>query len=132
MTTVMCFGTFDTLHPGHLYFLRECRKYGNKLIVVIAKDSKVEKVKGKKPKYSERERRDHIRELKLADNVVLGYEADPYEIIEELNPDVVCLGYDQDSFSENLREILEKRGMAPRIMRMRSYREHVYKSSKLT
>lgn len=131
MTTVMCFGTFDTLHPGHLYFLRECKKYGDKLIVVIAKESTVEKVKGKKPKYSERERKEHIQDLKLASKVVLGYEADPYEIIEELNPDVICLGYDQDSFSENLKEILEKRGMTPRIMRMRPYREYMYKSSKL-
>ena len=49
MTTVMCFGTFDTLHPGHLYFLRECRRYGDNLVVVIARDATVAKVKGKKP-----------------------------------------------------------------------------------
>src|SRR3989338_4757016 len=127
MTTAMCFGTFDILHPGHLYFLRECRKYGDKLVVVIARDSTVEKIKGKKPKYDERERKEHMKELNIANKVVLGYEEDPYEIIEEINPDVICLGYDQDSFSENLREILEKRGMTPKIMRMRSYREHVYK-----
>ncbi len=50
MTTVMCFGTFDILHPGHLYFLRECEKYGDELIVVIARDATVEKVKEKKTK----------------------------------------------------------------------------------
>lgn len=127
----MCFGTFDTLHPGHLYFLKECRRYGDNVVVVIARDTTVEKVKNKKPKYNERERQDNIRDLKIANKVVLGYEADPYEIIEELNPDVICLGYDQNSYSENLAEILEKRGMKPQIIRIRPYKESVYKSSKL-
>ncbi len=131
MTTVMCFGTFDTLHPGHLYFLKECRKYGDNMIVVIARDTTVEKVKNKKTKYSERERQDNIQDLKIANKVVLGYETDPYEIIEELNPEVICLGYDQNSYSENLAEILEKRGMKPQIIRIRPYKESVYKSSKL-
>jgi len=131
MTTVMCFGTFDTLHPGHLYFLRECRRYGDNLVVVIARDATVAKVKGKKPKYSERERKEHIQDLKIANRVVLGYEADPYEIIEEINPNIICLGYDQNSFSENLKQILEDRGLTPKIIRMRPYREEIYKSSKL-
>jgi len=131
MTTVMCFGTFDILHPGHLYFLKECRRYGDKLIAVIARDATVEKVKEKKPKYNERERQEHIQDLKIADKVLLGYETDPYEIIEEINPDVICLGYDQNSFSENLQEILDKRGMKPQIIRIRPYKEHTYKSSKL-
>ena len=131
MTVVMCFGTFDTLHPGHLYFLKECRNYGDNLIVVIARDATVEKVKEKKPKYNERERQEHIRDFKLANKVLLGYEQDPYEIIEEINPEVICLGYDQNSFSENLAEILEKRGMKPQIIRIRPYKEHTYKSSKL-
>ena len=49
MKTVMCAGTFDTIHPGHLYFLSEAKKYGDKLIVVVARDETSEKMKGKKP-----------------------------------------------------------------------------------
>ncbi len=91
----------------------------------------LKKLRKKKPKYNERDRKEHVQDLKIADKVLLGYESDPYEIIEEINPDVICLGYDQDSFSENLAEILAKRGMSPKIIRTRPYREHVYKSSKL-
>ena len=131
MTIVMCFGSFDVLHPGHMYYLREAKKFGDKLIVVVAKESTIKKIKGKEPKYSERERLEHVRDVNYVDKAVLGYEADPYEIIEEINPDVICLGYDQDSYSENLAEKLKERGMSPKIYRLKPYKEHVYKSSKL-
>lgn len=131
MTTVMAFGSFDILHPGHLFYLREAKKFGDKLIVVIARDSTIKKIKGKEPKYNEKERIEHVRDLPIVDKAVLGYEADPYEIIEEINPDIICLGYDQDSFSENLRKEMKLRGMNPKIYRLGPYKEHVYKSSKL-
>ena len=47
MKTVMAFGTFDLMHPGHEYFLRQAKKRGDYLIAVIARDSTVKKLKGK-------------------------------------------------------------------------------------
>lgn len=131
MTTVMAFGSFDVLHPGHLYFLRQAKKQGDKLMVVIARDSTFKKIKNQEPKYTERERLEHVRAIPAVDKAMLGYEADPYEIIEEINPDVICLGYDQNSFAENLKEKLKQRGMEPKILRLGAYKEHIYKSSKL-
>lgn len=131
MTTIMAFGSFDILHPGHIYFLKEAKKLGDKLIVVVALDSTIQEVKGNAPKYNERERVEHIRDLKIADRVMLGYEADKYEVIEEINPDVIALGYDQDGFADKLKEEMEKRKMNPKIIRIGSYKEEHYKSSKL-
>jgi len=131
MTTVMCFGSFDVIHPGHMFYLREAKRFGDKLVVVIARNSTIMKIKGKEPKYNERERLEHVRDIQHVDRAVLGYEADPYEIIEEINPDIICLGYDQDSYSENLAEKLKERGMTPKIYRLKAYKEHIYKSSKL-
>lgn len=42
---VMAFGTFDVFHPGHEYYLTQAKKYGDILIVVVARDKTVEKVK---------------------------------------------------------------------------------------
>ncbi len=131
MTTVMCFGSFDVLHPGHLYFLKRAKSLGDRLIVVIALDSTIMEVKGNKPKYNERERVEHIRDLKIADRVMLGYEADKYEVIEEINPDIIALGYDQSGFADEIKEEMEKRKMNPKIVRLDSYKEEHYKSSKL-
>ncbi|MBS3097745.1 FAD synthase [Candidatus Woesearchaeota archaeon] len=131
MKTVMAFGSFDILHPGHLYFLNQAKSKGDKLVVVIALDKTIEKVKGEKPKYNERQRLEHVKGMPMVDKAVLGYEKDPYEIIEEINPDVICLGYDQDSYSENLKEKLAERGINPEIIRLGPYKEDIYKSSKL-
>ena len=127
----MCFGSFDVLHPGHMYYLREARKFGDRLVAVVAKDNTIKKIKGKDPKYSEGERLEHVRAVQFVDKAVLGYEGDPYEIIEEINPEIICLGYDQNSFSEGLAENLKERGMSPKIYRLKAYKEHIYKSSKL-
>jgi len=131
MTTVMCFGSFDILHPGHLYFLKEAKKLGDELIVVVALDATISSVKDITPKYNEKQRVEHVRDLHIADRVMLGYEADKYEVIEEINPDVIALGYDQDGFADKLQEEMEKRKMNPKIVRLVAYKEEHYKSSKL-
>lgn len=131
MITVMCFGTFDILHPGHMYFLQQAKSRGDHLVVVVARDSTIKEVKGITPKYTEKQRVEHIRDLKIADRVILGYEADKYEIIEEINPDIIALGYDQEAFAKNLKEEMAKREMNPGIIRIGPYKEHQYKSSKL-
>ena len=40
-TKVMVFGTFDRLHDGHRFFLREAEKLGTTLFIVVARDSMV-------------------------------------------------------------------------------------------
>jgi len=131
MAKVMVFGSFDILHKGHLHFLTEAKSYGDCLIVVVAKDGTIMEVKGNPPKYNEHERLEHIRELSFVDRAVMGNEGDKYEIIQEFNPDFICLGYDQNSFTDNLKEELKKRGINAVVLRLRSYMEHIYKSSKL-
>ena len=131
MLKVLCFGSFDVLHPGHVYYLKEAKKLGEYLVVVVARDKTIKKIKGNAPKYSQDERIEHVKEVLHVDKVVLGNESDPYEIIQEINPDVIALGYDQNSYSENLAEILKKRSLYPKIVRLNPYKENIYKSSKL-
>ncbi len=57
---VLASGVFDLLHLGHVRFLEEAKKAGGEnaeLVVIIARDSTVEKTKGKKPIMSEDQRR---------------------------------------------------------------------------
>jgi FAD synthetase len=42
---VMCFGTFDVFHPGHIYYITEAEKLADTLTIVIARDTRVEKLK---------------------------------------------------------------------------------------
>jgi len=50
MIRVMTFGTFNIFHKGHEFYLREAKKFGDKLYVVVALDSTVLKIKDKLPK----------------------------------------------------------------------------------
>ena len=129
---VLTFGTFDIFHKGHEFYLREARKHGNILNVVIARDSTVKQIKGKAPLNSESKRLAKIQSLDYVDNAFLGYEEDKYKIIEEIRPDIICLGYDQGFFTNNLKIILKKRGLNPKIIKFeKGFKTELYKTSKL-
>jgi len=127
---VMAFGTFDILHKGHENFLKQAKKYGNYLIIVIARDKTVLKVKGKLPKNNEKKRLSIMKENNLADKVVLGNLNDKYKIIKKYQPETICLGYDQQIFTESLKEKLKEYNLLnTKIVRLKAYCPEKYKSS---
>jgi len=129
---VMVFGTFDIFHLGHRNFLKQARKWGDFLIVVIARDKTVLKVKKQRPAYNEKERLRIVQESDLADKVISGNLKDKYAVIEKYRPDVICLGYDQKFFVDDLESRLKDAGLRKILIeRMRPYKENIYKSSKL-
>jgi len=128
MKKVLIFGTFDGLHPGHLNFFEQAKKYGDYLIAVVARDKTVKRIKNRFPSKNEVERLRILQRCKLIDEARLGYEAHPYGIIEEINPDVICLGYDQKAFTENLAKELEKMKLATKIYKMKPFQPEKYHS----
>ena len=97
MKTVLAFGTYDLFHLGHEYFLREAKKYGDRLVVVVARDANVERIKGRSPQQDEETRRAAVEEFEAVDEAVLGYEewGKHMRVLEDIAPNVICLGYDQ-------------------------------------
>ncbi len=130
MKKVLVFGGFDILHLGHHSFFQQAKQYGDKLYVVIARDKTIEKVKERTPIHDELKRKEAVEKTGLADKVHLGNLDDPYAIIEKIKPDVICLGYDQTSFTQNLEQELKRRNLSPQIVRLKSFRPEEYKSSK--
>ncbi len=124
MKKVLVFGTFDGIHEGHLDFFRQAKQYGDYLIVVAALDKNIHKIKKHLPKRSERERLNDLQKCKIVDKAVIGYEDDPYRIIKEMKPEVICLGYDQHSeFSKHLEKFLRQIGSEPKIVRLKPYKQ---------
>jgi len=130
MTKVLAFGTFDVLHKGHIYFLKKAKEKGNLLAVVVGRDRNVAKVKGKSPLNNEKKRLNKIKRLDFVDRALLGNLNDKYKIIEKIRPQIICLGYDQNSFTKNLRKELNKRKIKAKVIRLKPYKTHLYKSSK--
>jgi len=88
-------GVFDILHRGHIYTLREARKLVDALIVIVARDATVVKLKGKKAVNTEEDRREVISAVRYVDLAILGDEEDFTKPIRMIQPDIIILGYDQ-------------------------------------
>ena len=122
MKKVMVFGAFDCLHPGHLDFFKQAKKYGDYLIVSVGTDKNVKKIKGKKPLFNEEERLALVENCKIVDRAVLGRESNFYEHIADYQPDVICLGYDQWAQEDEVRAELAKVGLLKtKIFRLKPY-----------
>ncbi|MCL4476507.1 MAG: FAD synthase [Nitrospirae bacterium] len=123
---VVCAGTFDHLHPGHINFLNQARALGSELVVIVARDKNVLKIKGIKPDHDEQCRMANVEQTGIADRVVLGnLEGDLFSILLELAPDLVALGYDQRVKDEQIRERLP--GCA--VIRLHPFYPEKFKSS---
>ncbi len=137
MTTVVAFGTFDLLHYGHVKMLEKAKELGGKgakLTVVISRDSSSEKVKGHPPIFPDKQRLNLIKSLKVVDDAVLGYEGATWKnrlkIIEDLNPNIIALGYDQPIEINALRDELLKRGIkVDKIVRLEKFGDASFDSS---
>ena len=122
MVKIMATGTFDILHMGHIYYLKEAKKLGDTLIVIVACDSTVRKMKHE-PVTSEKMRLQLIKELKIVDDAYLGEKDDIYKIVEEIKPDIITLGYDQIHDEKVIRQNLEKRNIKAKIIRLSKYKK---------
>ncbi len=125
---VMVFGTFDGLHPGHIDFLRQAKEFGDCLVAIVGRDTTVRNIKGKLPRRNENERLSEIKKSGAVDDALLGNLGDPYAVIGQINPDVIALGYDQNSFTANLESELKKASILAMIVRLKPFKPEVYHS----
>jgi FAD synthetase len=130
---VLASGVFDLLHLGHVRFLEEAKKAGGEnatLIVIIARDSTVEKMKGKKPIMSEDQRYALVESLRIVDEAVLGYEnLHIGEVIEKIRPDVIALGYDQTEMEKEVKTYVAKNKLPVEVVRIGRFGENALDSS---
>jgi len=128
--TVAVFGTFDFLHIGHLHMLKQARRYGEELVVVLSRDSAVKMLKSKGSVQTERERRALVDALEIVDRVVLGdTEIGTYRSLARIRPDVVAIGYDQRLLKKDLMAYLRKTGKSISVVTLKPYKSGTRKSS---
>jgi FAD synthetase len=116
LTRVLATGTFDLLHPGHVYFLTQARALGDELFVIIARDSNV--THKPKPIVPEAQRLEMVNALQMVDKAFLGSEKDMFEPLKQIRPDIISLGYDQRFDAEFLEKEPIKRGHSAKVVRV--------------
>lgn len=119
----MASGTFDIIHPGHGLYLEKAKELGGKnaeLVVVVAKDSTVKKRK-RIPIINEKQRLEMVKYLKPVDEAYLGHDGDMFKIVEEIKPDIIAIGADQDFDLDKLRKSLKDRNLNIEVKKVKSY-----------
>lgn len=92
---VMTNGCFDILHPGHVAYLEEARRLGDRLIVAVNDDASVQRLKGPERPINPLEHRSAVLAgLAAVDWVVPFSEDTPARLIEAVAPDVLVKGGD--------------------------------------
>jgi len=118
MVRVMATGVFDIIHLGHLHYLEESKRLGDELVVVVATDTTVRRRKHE-PITPEKMRLELVASLKPVDKAVLGGEGgDMFDIVKEIRPDIITIGYDQPFDEMKLEEELKKRKIMVQVVRM--------------
>jgi FAD synthetase len=127
----MVFGTFDVLHKGHLNFFKQARSLSQNsyLIVSVARDINAKRIKGGRPRSTEKQRLAVIKKCPLVDKVVLGGLKSHIPHIAKEAPDIIALGYDQRAYVENLKNLLKKAGLKVKVARLKAFYPKIYKSS---
>ena len=90
---VMCHGTFDLVHPGHLRHLAFAKSRGDRLIVSLTADEHVTKA-NMRPYVPEELRALNLAALELVDFVVIDVEPEPLKLISLIQPDVFVKGFE--------------------------------------
>lgn len=92
---VMTNGCFDLLHEGHVAYLEQARRLGDRLIVAVNDDDSVRRLKGEgRPVNTLKRRMAVLAGLACVDWVVPFSEDTPRELICALRPDVLVKGGD--------------------------------------
>lgn len=117
---VVASGVFEILHPGHLTYLKRCREFGDRLVVVVASDETVVKRK-RRPVVGQDQRLLMVKALKGVDDAVIGDPYDMYSTMVKLKPDIVALGPDQAFDESEIRRELASRGLGADVVRVTDY-----------
>jgi FAD synthetase len=130
---VLASGTFDLLHLGHVKYLEEAKRAGGRnaeLIVIVARDSTVEKRRGTKPIVPENQRRALVGSLKVVDDAILGYEDfDIEKVIQKIKPDVIALGYDRSDIQQAVRHYVKENRLVIKVVKIGKFEEEELNSS---
>ncbi|MCR4590665.1 MAG: D-glycero-beta-D-manno-heptose 1-phosphate adenylyltransferase [Lachnospiraceae bacterium] len=104
-------GCFDILHVGHVQYLKEARKLGDVLIAGVNSDASVRRLKGDtRPVNTLNDRMEMLSALSFVDYVIPFEDDTPYELIRDIQPDLIVKGGDYRPEDVVGRDIVEAKG----------------------
>ena len=104
-------GCFDILHLGHVDYLSKAADFGDYLVIGLNTDASVSKLKGlSRPVNPEQARAGILASLFFVSAVVFFDQDTPYELIRQVQPDVLVKGSDYKAEDIVGYDIVKARG----------------------
>ena len=94
--TVLVGGCFDILHYGHICFLKEAKKLGDHLVVMLESDKRIKTLKGSsRPFHNQNQRKEILESLSFVDEVLIlkdeMTDRDYEEVVKKLRPNIIAI-----------------------------------------
>ena len=94
--TVLVGGCFDILHLGHISFLQEAKKLGDKLVVMLESDETIQRLKGKnRPFHTQEQRKKMLEALRFVDEVIplppMHADTEYVDMVKKIHPQIIAL-----------------------------------------
>jgi FAD synthetase len=108
----------------------EAKSLGDELVVVVATDATVRKRKHE-PITPEKMRVELVGALKPVDRALLGREGDMLDIVLQVKPDIIALGYDQRFQEKDLEKRLAEKGLKLKVVRLHKFEDDLNGTRKI-
>lgn len=97
-SSVLVYGHFTTIHPGHIRYLNYAKKLGNKLIVSLMSDFDTNG--NQKYAFSQKERAEALSLLSIVDIVLMMDQEELGDVIDMLKPNIIVLGKEYEKTTD--------------------------------
>ncbi len=101
LKVVLCHGTFDLMHTGHIRYLQRARKEGDVLLVTITADEYVNKGPGR-PVFNEQLRAENLAALECVGLVAINYAVTAVDALHKIRPDIYAKGSEYRSHDDDV------------------------------
>ena len=105
---VLTYGHFNSVHPGHIRYLKHAASKGKKLVVALINDKKNGKTQHYK--FSQEERADSLKNFNFIDGIILleDIQFTLINAIKDIKPDFLVLGKEfEKSNEEEIKEAVK-------------------------
>lgn len=106
---VLAGGCFDLIHLGHIKFLKEAKKKGDLLIILLESDESVKRLKGKnRPINNQHERAEVLSAISYVDIIVklkkVASNQEYDKLITQIEPHVIAATEEDSGINHKIRQ----------------------------
>lgn len=103
---IMCHGTFDIVHPGHIRHLYHAKSKADLLLVSVTADKHIKKA-NYRPYIPQDLRAFNLASLEVVDYVLIDQNSEPYNNLKKIEPDFFIKGYEYLDLTSNKKTKIE-------------------------